>query len=215
MNCRTVLASFLRLGLCAIPALVSLSCDEQLPTRVFPDKVLSMQVTIAEQLPDHLAMPGRQVVHIRITGQNIYDDVFQDQVDITGTMTIWWKRLPRYYRTVALTAHSMSNPDLIHGGKLTLLPGESFSMDVYWNLKGDDSLYFPHRMNWSESFNRLCSPNVLCGTAETFVIESSVQIFARIGVITVPPAEFRFVPRTCGDITLVPCSLPAPPGGGG
>lgn len=214
MICKYTNRRCLSLAAAALCALLFFGCDETLPVHTFPDKVLSMEVTIAEQLPDHIAIPGRQMVHVRLTGENTYTDVFQDQVDVRGTMTVWWKRLPRYYRTIALTEHTMSDPEKIHGGRMTLLPGEKFSMDIYWNLKGDDSLYFPNRMDFSRVGQRICAPNVVCGTTETFVIESSVQIFTRLGVIAVPASEFQFVPRACPDLGYPPCSLPVGPGGG-
>ena len=194
-------------------ALISLTCDESLPTRIFPDRVLAVEVSFVEQLPDREALPGSQLVHTRLTGENVYDEVFQDPVNIKGSLTIWWKRLPRYYRTIELGELNISTPDLIHGSRMTLLPGQKFSMDVFWNIKTDDSLYLPFKMNFARTGQRLCSPNVICADPEVFVIESSVTIFDRLGWITIPAKEFTFVARACRDCGVPPC--PTPPGGCG
>src|SRR5579862_831957 len=122
-------------------AIVSFRCDESLPVTVYPTNVLSIQITKVEQLPDRVAIPGKQIVHIQLTGENTFDDVFQDTADITGSMMIWWQRLPQFYSTIPLNLKDLNERNLIQGNKLTLLPGQKFTMDIYWNLHADNGIY--------------------------------------------------------------------------
>src|SRR5689334_10381974 len=74
---------YLRLALLAIPAvsgLLTLSCNEKLPVYVAPTNILSLYVSKVEELNDRQAPPGHQAVHIQLTGENIFDEVFQDSV---------------------------------------------------------------------------------------------------------------------------------------
>ncbi|MGA2622432.1 MAG: hypothetical protein ABSF91_01130 [Bacteroidota bacterium] len=187
--------------------MIFIRCNESLPTYKFPDRVLSLQTTLVEQLPDRVAPPGRQVVHVRLTGENVYTDIFQDSVDVKGTVRIWWQDMPTRLRTLYLTVKNFSNRGLVQNGQLTLLPGEQFTMDVYWNLKDDDSIYIPSVDLIYQPFH-LCDVNVMCGDPVIFVVEASISIYDRLGFIASPPVEFPFVKRECvgtAEMPLPPC----------
>lgn len=195
-------------------AALSLTCKESLPQYVEPTNILSVKVTTIEQLNDRIAPPGRQVVRIVLTGENIHDEVFQDVVNIKGSIRIWWQRKPTRYRTLYLTQAQFTNKSLLHDGKLLLVPGQQFTMEVFWNLKSDDSLYLPSEMNFAEARKRSCDYNIICADPEKFVIESSLNLFDRIGYIAALSREVTFIGRSCVNCGIGPV-CPPPPGGCG
>ncbi len=180
----------------ALAALVSLSCNEKLPVYVEPTNILALKVTRTEQLNDRAAPPGNQMERIVFSCENIFDEVFQDSVDIKGSLRIWWKRKPTRVRTIYITMANLRERDLISNGKLLLTPGQSVSFETLWNLKGDDSLYFPTEMNFAFLRKRQCWYNTACSDPEEFVVEASLTLYDRLGVQNAPEASFIFVGRT-------------------
>ena len=208
MKCNPGFSRFLGAVGMGILGLMLSTCEESLPVYKFPDRILSLQITKTEQLSDQIAVPGKQMVHFQVTGQNIFDDIFQDQVDVKGTMRIWWKRKPSRYRTLYLTEKNFSNRSLIQNGRLTLLSGQKFTLDAYWNIKTDDSLYLPN-MDMIYQPTHPCASNVACGEPEIFVVECSLSVYDRLGFVQAPAFEFLFVKRECVHCGLPPCPTPA------
>jgi hypothetical protein len=186
-------------------AIVSWSCKESLPVRVFPDTVISLQISSVDQLNDHQAPPGRQQVHVVVIGENIYDEVFWDTVNIKGSMRIWWKRKPERYRTLYLTEKNLTDRNLIANKRMLLLPGQTFSLETTWDLKNDWGLYLPSEMDFLNLTARTCDANVACGNSEEFVIELTINIYDRLGYLNVPAKEFTFYPRICKCPSYPPC----------
>ena len=186
-----------KLLLILLLGIISLTCKENLPTYEFPKNVLTLQISGMGQLNDRVAPPPSMVVHVKLVGQNVYDEVFQDSVNVRGSMRIWWKRFPFKYRTLYITEKNFSDRSLIHNGKLTLLPGQQFSLDVYWNCKTDDSVYLPPEMIGQSLYQAECIPKISCGEPEQLIVETSLNVYDRIGVLIVPPGEFTFIPKRC------------------
>jgi hypothetical protein len=189
--------------LCVIVAcvlvLAALSCQEKLPVYAVPTNILSLRVSKVEQLSDRQAPPGRQAVHIQLVGENIFDEVFQDSIDIKGSMRIWWKRKPELFRTIYLSLKDFTSRELIHNGRMLLLPGQQFTVDVIWNLKTDDSTYLAstEEMNYAYPDERICDYNIICSDPEGFVVESSLNVYDRLGYIIAEPKEFSVVGHLC------------------
>ena len=205
MKCKIMVGVFL-LGLLLLNfAVVSWSCKESLPVRVFPDKVISIKIVSVDQLNDHQAPPGRQQVHIVIVGENIYDEVFWYTVNIKGSMRIWWKRKPERYRTLYLTEKHLTDRNLIANKRMLLLPGQTFSLETNWDLKNDWGLYLPSEMDFLNLQSRQCDYNVACGNSEEFVIELTINIYDRLGYLTAAAKTFTFYPRICKCPAYPPC----------
>ena len=182
----------------ALIALFSLSCQESLPTYVFPTNIMSLDVKTIEQLSNRIARPGHQLVHMVLIGKNTFDEVFEDSVDIRGSARIWWKRKPRRFRTIQLSAQNFTDPALISNGKMMLLPGQQFGLDLYWNLMSDDSLYLVSEMIFNNlRQERQCDWDVACSDPETFVVEASLSVYNKIGYVPAPAREFSFIGTTC------------------
>ena len=208
MKCKLLIPKLIVIVLFALFILVSLSCKESLPVRVFPDKVITLQVSSVDQLNDHLAPPGKQKIHIVVLGENIYDEVFWDTVSIKGSMRIWWKRKPERYRTLYLTEKNLTDRSLIANKRMLLLPGQTFAMEIYWDMRNDWGLYLPSEMDFLNLDSRSCASNVACGNSEEFVIELSLNVYDRLGYLTAVAKEFTFYPRICKCPGYPPCGQP-------
>ncbi len=195
----------------------SLSCNETLPVYTSPTNILAINVTTIEQLGDRAAPPGHQAVRIDVTGKNIFDEVFQDSVDIKGSVRIWWKRKPQRFRTIYLTEKNFKEKALLSNDKLLLVPGQQFTLETVWNMKTDDSLYLATDSEMDFSFYRkrpYCGENIKCAEPEEFIIETSVNIYDRLGYIAAPPVSFTFVAKGCDRCGVGPVCPPPPAGCG-
>lgn len=188
-----------------LPLILSISCQESLPTYVAPRNVLSLRVGAIEQLNDHLAPPGNQKVKMTIDGENTFNEVFEDTVNFKGSVRIWWQRKPELYKTIFLSQKNLSDPTLVQNDKMMLVPGQHFSMDIVWNLRADDGEYLPAEMDYVNLRQRYCDPNVRCSNPETFVVEVSLNVYDRLGYIAAPAAQFTFIGRVCDVGGYPPC----------
>ena len=185
----------------AVAAVVALAigsgsgCKENLPVYSEPQNVMEISVAAVEQLDDHLAPPGKQMVRIVLEGVNTYEEPFLDSVRIDGTMKITWERQPARTRTIKLTQSDLTDPSLISGGKMLLLPGQVFSMEVFWNMRSDDGVYLPALMNFAWLTRRKCDPGIACADPETFIVETRLNVYNQIGMLVAPQVTFTFVAR--------------------
>jgi hypothetical protein len=113
-----------------------------------------------------------------------------------------------------LTLENFTSRELIHSGRMLLLPGQQFTLDAIWNLKTDDSTYCAgvNEMNYSYPDERICDYNIVCSDPEGFVVESALNVYDRLGYITAEPKEFSFVGHICNLCGRGPV-CPPPPGG--
>lgn len=205
MNCKPIRFIATRAALLLGIALLALRCNESLPAYVFPQNVLSLNVTDVEENWDRTAPIFNQQIRIRLEGENTYDEVFQDTLDVKGTMRIWWVRFPDIFRTIVLSEKDIKERELIHNGKLTLLPGQKFTMDIYWDLLTDSGMYVADKFNFTKIYLRECLPNIACSDPEQFVVETSLNVFDRLGYLKAEPKAFYVVAHTCISFEEAPC----------
>jgi len=180
-------------------------CHESLPAYVSPGNVLAVATASYEQLNDHIAPPNRPLIHFVVTCENIHDEVFWDSVDVKGTMRIWWKRKPSRYRTLPITVKNITDRTLIRNGKLLLVPGQQFTLDLYWDLKSDFGLFLPTEMDWSNPNRNYCASNVYCAPPEIFVVEVALTVYDRLGSVSAPTREVTIIGRACVCSYYPPC----------
>src|SRR5437660_9952088 len=70
MNCNRTKLEAAGYALLAILSLFSLTCQESLPTYVFPANIMSFDVKTIEQLRNPIARPSHELVHVDRTGTN-------------------------------------------------------------------------------------------------------------------------------------------------
>ncbi len=181
-------------------SLCSITCDEALPTYVAPKNVLSVHLETVEQLSDRLAPPpDHQMVRIRLMAQNTFDEVFFDTVNISGTMTISWVRRPLRVRNIRIEEKDFLDRGLIKNKKMMLLPGQQVGIQFYWDMKSDDSVYFPTEMNYIPAYNRNCGVylgnTVICSNPEEMIIEGHLSLFKNLDSVHVEPTAFSIIGR--------------------
>lgn len=199
---------YLTILTCGFCVLLVEGCKEALPVYSAPTNILALTVSSIEQLTDRHAPPNHQMVRIIISCENTHDEVFYDSVDIKGSLRIWWKRRPSRFRTIYLTSANFREKNLLNKGKLLIVPGQSVSLETYWNMKSDDSLYLPTEMNFFFLRRRQCAYNIACSDPEEFVVESSLNLYDRLGYIIAPSAEFVFTGRACIECGVGPVCPP-------
>jgi len=192
MNFKNLSRGVLAPALLAV-VIAGFGCTESLPVYQDPQNVLLLGITAVEQLDDHIAPPGKQAVRIVLQGVNNFDEPFLDSVHISGTMKINWERQPFRTKTFQLTRKDLSDPSLVVNGKMLLVPGQAFSIEVVWNMRSDDGIYLPALMNYAYLTRRVCGPNIACADPETFTIETTLNVYDRLGALTAPPSNFTFV----------------------
>ena len=179
-------------------AMFSITCDEALPTYVAPKNVLSVHLETAEQLSDRVApSPYHSMVRVRLTAENTFDEVFFDTVNISGTMTISWVRRPIRVRNIKIEEKDFLERGLIKNGKMMLLPGQKVGIQFLWDMKGDDSVYFPYEMNYVPASDRACGVylgnTVICSNPEEMMIEGDVSIFKNLDPVHVEASTFNII----------------------
>ena len=181
-------------------AILFISCEETLPTYVAPKNVLSVHLETAEQLSDRVAPPPfHSMVRVRLVVENIYDEVFFDTVNISGTMTISWVRRPLRFRTMHIEEKNFVERGLITNRKMMLLPGQKVGIQFLWDMKGDDSIYFPTEMDYIPASDRACGLylgiTVICSNPEEMLIEGDISIFKNLKPVHVEVSSFFIVGR--------------------
>ena len=198
-----------------IVAIVALSCQESLPVYMPPQNIMTMKISLVEELDSRVAPPGHQAIHIVMTGQNVFDEVFYDSVDIKGSVRVWWERKANFFGTLYLTSANFVDKELIHDGKMLLSPGQQFTVETFWDMKSDDSVYLPGRMDFSFFSKRpYCDVNIKCANPELFMAEATLNVYDKIGYISAAPKEFTFIAKVCNLCGVGP-ACPPPPGGCG
>ncbi len=191
------------------------ACEESLPVHQFPKDPMTLTVTLAEQMSIRVAPPGSQKVHLILEAENNYSDVFYDSVQIKGAVRIWWKRKAQRYTTLYINESNLTNPSLIQNGKMLLVPGQKFSINLYWDLKSHDSIYLPSEMDYTfATLKRVCNYHVICSDPEVFVVEASLLVYNKIGYLAAQPVEFTFVGTACRGCGGPYCTPPGGCGGG-
>lgn len=173
----------LKIIVCLLSAATLFSCHETLPPYSAPEHALILKPLIASQ---GVVGAGTIVVNVLIEGENRYEEVFQDTINVNGNLTIYWEDRPEYIRNIPLNNTQFLDPTPIQGRTLTLDPGEKFSMQVVWFLDTDDGLYIPDSLDYSD---RLLN-GILYANPETFIMKASMTLFNQLGLLETDPFEF-------------------------
>lgn len=199
-----------------ILTLLSLSfgpCDESLPVyeepvRVFSGKIEgSYGLTVAEN-----------TMVIFFTIWNNFDETFQGDANLTGTIEIVSMRDPSVRKTFAISAANIiqSKGHDRNTGKLTIDARDSIRYMVRWNLTDDNgrdlrTSFFKYIVDPS------CDLRCLAFT-EDFSLKGNITLFDRTGPVFAGPVDYSFcfvsnyvLGRCCPPIiTSAPCNFRPP-----
>lgn len=167
--------------------LLTPSCDETLPPRENIAKAFESSLRA-----DYFVSQSENAIKIVITVKNVFDESFQDQAVLKGTMEITLDRMPEIKKTMRL-----SSADLISApgydrtaGILTLDPGKSFTMGFSWDLKSDSSISLPDSV--FHYYVDLGCVGRLIAYEESITIRGDLMIYKQAPLEVLHPIRFRF-----------------------
>jgi len=162
-----------------------LSCDESLPPRIAPENTLQIVDIWASQMAN-----GGIFVRFLIIGENLYEETFNAEVNVSGKLRIKWKRKPEKVATYDLNNSLFVEPTRIDGRTLTLDPGEQFYIAVSWYLNTDDGENIMDSLDFSD--NNI-QGNIITAKPEIFECETKVTVFDQVGLLISDVYEFTLV----------------------
>jgi hypothetical protein len=189
---------------------ISMSCDESLPPYQNPSNVLE-----GNAKAEYVLSYAENSMHVSFTVKNVYEETFQDQAPLNGTLVMTSKRDSTVQKTFHLTpdnityAANYSKETRI----LTLDPGDSVVLSSTWNFiddAGEDLRlrFFRYAPDTSCS-GRYIAPD------ETFVLQGSMKVYDKLADVKGGPIEYTFChvnvwvgPHECTPIhTEPPCGV--------
>jgi hypothetical protein len=127
---------------------------------------------------------------------NTYDEVLQKKMDVRGTVTVWLEKDPAVRRTIPLTVLQLAYP-VPTGDLLTILPGDSARLLVWWDQRTDGGEPF-----WSGTrLTEFVTPSGVYLDSEPikFVAQASIQLFENVQPRTSSPIHYTSMYRLFGS----------------
>lgn len=137
-----------------IEAGITLSCDDSLPPYTLPANVFRSYVRnvspaevsyvhgfVNSGVPSRLSsISPPQVFFIDIV--NTFDEVLQDQAEVSGTLELVDDDMPDVKATIPISVANLTGPQYNPTTNiLTLSPGDTLRLRCSWGYKTDDSLW--------------------------------------------------------------------------
>jgi hypothetical protein len=194
----------------AMALAVSMSCDESLPPYQNPSNVLEGK-TRAQYVLSYF----ENSMHVSLIVRNVYEETFQAQAVLNGTLVITAKRRPRIQKTFHLTANNITYAANYDKATrvLTIDPQDSVVFSSSWDFiddAGEDlRLTFFRYVADTSCYGRVIAPD------ETFVLQGSVKVYDRLPDVSGGPIEYTFChvniwvgPHDCTPVhTEPPCGV--------
>ena len=167
----------------AVSVVCILACDESLPPYEQPENTLVITEVLATQGTIGSGIP---ILNVYLWGGNQYEETFDDTVSVSGHVRITWSDQPDLVSTLRLSNGNFTGTTPIQGSRLTLDPGDTFSMKTVWYFYSDSGEYIIDLMDYSNNDVR---GNYEYSKPEIFVIEVELLIYRQIGRIESEPLE--------------------------
>jgi len=166
---------------------VSMSCDESLPPYQDPRNVLQ-----GTPRGKYVLTVSENSLHVSFTIKNVYEETFQAQAILNGTLVITAKRDPTIQKTFQLTESNVTYAANYNRatGVLTIDPQDTVVLSATWdfidNVGEDLRLMF---------FRYAPDPSCLgrhIAQEETFLIQGSMKVFEKLPDVSGGPSEYTF-----------------------
>lgn len=174
------------LALIAAAAALLLACEESLPPRVEPENPLVLTKMVANQ---GIYQAGPHMVFV-IEISNLYEETFQEEVNVHGKVTVWWERKPEIRTELEVTNSHFVPPTRLTGSVLTLDPGERCALKVYWYLQLDDGSSLLDLLDYSGA---VPAGGLIQSKPERFVVEAEIKLFNQLGYLQSERLGFTFI----------------------
>jgi hypothetical protein len=189
---------------------VSMSCDESLPPYQNPSDVLQ-----GKARAQYVLSFSENSMHVFLTVTNVYEETFQGQAPLSGTLVLTSKRNPKVQKTFHLNANNISYAASYDKATavLTIDPGDSVVFSSSWDFiddAGEDlRLTFFTYVPDTSCGGRYIAPD------ETFVLQGSVKVYDELPDVSGGPIEYTFChvniwvgPHDCTPVhTEPPCGV--------
>jgi hypothetical protein len=114
------------------------ACDESLPSRVDPEKVLTYAVSLSSGA---ITVEGGEVTGggglFSLSATNAYDEVLSDRARVIGVITMRLKNHPGSARTLAYTPADLTVPTMLIGATLTINVNQTLTLTHPWDHRAD------------------------------------------------------------------------------
>jgi hypothetical protein len=190
-------------------------CSESLPVYQEPQKLFDGKIEGVYVLT---ISDNSMKVYLSVT--NIFDETFEGQGILTGSIEIVSARDPNVRKTFSISGGNVMSArgyDRVTG-RLLIDPGDTVRLGVSWNLV-DDTGRDLRRDFFSYIQDSTCLEYMRClAFTEDFVLKGSVKLYDRTAPVLAGPTAYSFCyvtkyvnPKDCPPIiTSAPCNLRPP-----
>lgn len=175
-----------------------MSCDETLPPYQDPRNVLQGSIRGRYVLNSDV-----NSLHIILTVKNVYEETFQAQAAIRGTVVVTAKRNSSIQITLPITANNITYTTSYNRatGVLTIDPQDSVVFSTSWNFIDDAGqdlrqIFFEYIPDATCSFREIA-------VEETFILNGSVKVYDKVSDAGAGPTEFPMCHVTNWVSTLI------------
>lgn len=191
-------------------------CDESLPVYQQPEKIFAARLEGAYSLT---ITDNSMKVYLVV--KNIFDETFQGQAVLKGTIEIISARDPSVRKTFSINPTNVIQAQGYdrQTGVLTIDAGDSVRFGVSWDLTADDN----GRDLRTDFFKYIVDPQCedvprCLAFREDFILKGQATVFTRTGSISAEQTLYAFCfasrwvnPKYCPPIiTSAPCTLQPP-----
>ena len=190
-------------------------CSESLPVYQEPQKLFDGKIEGAYALT---IIDNSMKVYLSVT--NIFDETFEGQGVLTGSIEIVSARDPNVRKTFSISGGNVISARGYDRATVRLVidPGDTLRLGVSWNLV-DDSGRDLRRDFFSYIEDSTCLEYTRClAFTEDFVLKGNVKLYDRTAPVLAGPTAYSFCyvtkwinPKDCPPIiTSAPCNLRPP-----
>jgi len=190
-------------------------CSESLPVYQEPQKLFDGKIEGVYVLT---ISDNSMKVYLSVT--NIFDETFEGQGVLTGSIEIVSARDPNVRKTFSVSGGNVISARGYDRatGRLVIDPGDTLRLGVSWNLV-DDSGRDLRRDFFSYIQDSTCLEYMRClAFTEDFILQGSVKLYDRTAPVLAGPTAYSFCyvtkwisPKDCPPIiTSAPCNLRPP-----
>ncbi|GEM_PF-3382682 len=176
-------------------------CRDDLPPYVSPVNPLEAEVTVQiDPMITYSHLDFNDVNTTRVTFgspqpifqvglKNVSDETVEDAAEINGTLEVWYTEIPDVKVTLPLNATTINSSYYDETtGIITLDPGQTFWLKVFWNFRLDDKswVFTKLKVQKEEAGGRMTRTH----TPTQFSARASVQLFSKLAPSRSAPATF-------------------------
>jgi hypothetical protein len=168
------------------------ACDEALPPRVEPDKVIAYGLSLSSGSINVERGAVTSGGTFTLNATNVYDDVLSDRALLVGYLTVHLKESPDSLRNLVYTSSDMLIPSMLIGGVLTIDPNQTLSLTQPWDFLTDHGTQLWQPLPFLRGVTDKGRVFYRSGPG-TLQVSGSLQLYDRVQAVKIPLQEFPVV----------------------